>query len=109
MATYQVCYYNYQGTGQQRCVEESAQAFVTKLQQDLGQTLINEPGDTSTDGTTGVGNFTLLDSELLREIFSTPGEDEIRAAFMAGITIPLIVYLAAWAFQQVINMFTKDR
>lgn len=43
---------------------------------------------------------------LLESIFATPPEDQIQAAFMTGVSLPLIAYLTAWAFQTVIN-FSK--
>ncbi len=45
---------------------------------------------------------------LLELAFSTPDTDAIQTAFMAGCTLPLVAYLAAWGFQCVINFATKD-
>jgi hypothetical protein len=44
---------------------------------------------------------------LLESIFVTPPEEQIQAAFIVGFTLPMIVYLTAWAFQTVINFVNR--
>ena len=46
--------------------------------------------------------------ELLNAAFSTPEAADIQLAFMAGITIPMICYLTAWAYGMVIQFATSE-
>lgn len=45
----------------------------------------------------------------LQSLFSTPPDLTLQQAFMAGFSLPMIVYLTAWAFQVVINFASKER
>jgi len=42
---------------------------------------------------------------LLSAVFSTPDSAQIIAAFMAAMTLPLIVYMAAAALGSLVNFF----
>lgn len=41
------------------------------------------------------------------EALAMPSTSQMQMAFMAGITTPLICYLTAWGFAQVINFFRR--
>ena len=41
--------------------------------------------------------------ELLDAVFATPDTADIVAAFGAGFTVPMIVYLSAWALSRLTN------
>ena len=47
--------------------------------------------------------------QLMADIFSTPTTPEIQTAFMAGFSIPMITYLAAWGYGVVIRFASRDR
>lgn len=57
--------------------------------------------------------FVLLDageySEMptLSSLFAVPLASDLQSMWMAGFSLPLIVYLVAWAYQTVINFATK--
>lgn len=40
---------------------------------------------------------------IIETLFSAPDALQLQNAFMAGISLPLIAYLTAWAYSQVIN------
>lgn len=44
----------------------------------------------------------------LAALFATPEPDQVRAAFMAGLSLPLILWLTSWGFGVVVNWF-NDR
>jgi hypothetical protein len=39
----------------------------------------------------------------LAALFATPDPDSVRAAFMAGLSLPLILWLVAWGFGSVVS------
>lgn len=41
----------------------------------------------------------------LAALFAVPEPDSVQAAFMAGIGLPLILWLTAWGFGVVVNWF----
>lgn len=41
--------------------------------------------------------------ELLNEAFSTPEPQQLAAAFAAAFTLPMVLYLSAWALSKLIN------
>ena len=43
----------------------------------------------------------------LLDIFSIPATGQLEELFMAGFSIPVITYLAAWGFGVVINWFDE--
>jgi len=44
----------------------------------------------------------------LATLFALPDTEQTQAAFMAGISLPLILWLASWGFGVVVNWF-NDR
>lgn len=44
----------------------------------------------------------------LAALFAQPDADTVRQAFMAGLSLPLILWLTAWGFGVVVN-FINDR
>ena len=44
----------------------------------------------------------------LAALFAQPDADTVRQAFMAGLSLPLILWLSAWGFGTVVN-FINDR
>jgi|SRR3990172_8656721 len=47
----------------------------------------------------------LLAGVTLSDIFSTPPTIDVSAAWMLGFALPMTLYLAAWGFGVVVNMF----
>jgi hypothetical protein len=66
-----------------------------------GQPLCSVPWSSSSD------SFADLAAVII-ESFATPPAEEIQAAFVAGISLPIICYLAAWGYQTVINFISRD-
>jgi hypothetical protein len=44
----------------------------------------------------------------LQSLFAWPESDQMVAAWMAGFTIPMICYLAAWGFGVVVNFLKPE-
>lgn len=44
----------------------------------------------------------------LQALFAWPESDQMVQAWMAGFTIPMICYLAAWGFGVVVNFFKPE-
>lgn len=73
---------------------------------------VNVDGTLSCDSWTIVSEQELLTAipiqqlfQLLDAAFSTPDAASISAAYMAGISVPLICYLTAYCYGMVVNMF----
>ncbi|WP_255992066.1 hypothetical protein [Chitinolyticbacter albus] len=46
---------------------------------------------------------------VIAQVFAAPSPEQIQGAFMAGLSLPVIAYLTAWAYQFVINFIGKSR
>lgn len=46
--------------------------------------------------------------QFLADLLVIPDKEALQVAFMAGITLPLIAYLTAWAFAQAINFLQRS-
>lgn len=45
----------------------------------------------------------------LQALFAWPESDQMVKAWMAGFTLPMVCYLAAWGFGVVVNFFNSDK
>jgi len=58
--------------------------------------------------------YVLMDSSeysqvpTLQALFAWPESDQMVAAWMAGFTLPMVCYLAAWGFGTVVNFFKPE-
>lgn len=43
----------------------------------------------------------------LAALFATPDSEGVRQAFMAGLSLPLILWLSAWGFGVAVNWFNE--
>lgn len=43
----------------------------------------------------------------LATLFATPDAESVQQAFMAGLSLPLILWLVAWGFGIVVNWFNE--
>ncbi len=50
---------------------------------------------------------TYTDLPTLTQIFSVPVASDLQSMWMTGFSIPVIVYLSAWAYQSVISFFQR--
>lgn len=51
----------------------------------------------------------LLSPVVLSDIFSMPASPDVQTAWLIGFTLPLAMYLVAWGYGVVINMFRGGR
>lgn len=65
------------------------------------------------DWTSACQGYAIMNSEeyastpTLAALFAMPGEEDIKAAFMAGITLPLMLWLVSWAFGVVVGFINS--
>ncbi len=61
--------------------------------------------------TSACAGFALMTAEEYRSVptlaalFATPEPEQVRAAFMAGLSLPLILWLTSWGLGVVVNWF----
>jgi len=61
------------------------------------------------DWTSACQGYAIMNSEeyastpTLAALFAMPEEDSIRTAFMAGLSLPLVLWLVSWAFGLVVG------
>lgn len=65
------------------------------------------------DWTSACQGYALMNSEeyaatpTLAALFAMPDADTIRTVFIAGFSLPLILWLTAWGFGTVVNWFNS--
>ncbi|MCY1278775.1 hypothetical protein D9M68_226400 [compost metagenome] len=64
------------------------------------------------DYTTACAGYALMTAQeyastpTLAALFATPEPEQVRQAFMAGLSLPLILWLTAWGFGVVVKFLT---